>query len=454
MSADLSSLRIDKSLKNSASTTAGGGAGKKWGVVVGAILLAVIIAVVALGRSNSSAVEVQVMQVAAPVQSLDTSGDVVLNATGYIVAAHKISLAPKVVGRVAWVGVEMGDKVQKDQVLVRLEDDEYKARLLQVKGQLDAAKARLAELLAGPRVEEVARAQAEHESGLAEMENAQKNLDRTRRLAGTNAMSEQAIDDAEAKYRSAQARADALKAGLDLVKSGSRREQIDAQRAQVDQYQGAYDQVKVDFDNTVIKAPLTGTILARNVEVGEYVTTGFVGEGGAKGFVVSIADLNDLRVELDISQSDFVKVALGQPCTVTTDAYPDRKYQGVVHLISPEANRSKATILTKVKILNPDEYLRPDMNASVAFHKLDGEGAKSDAAAQVQQTSMVVPASAVRDGKVFIIDAGKAVERPVEVAGTSPRGTRITSGLTGGETLIVSPPDSLRQGDSVRPQEQ
>ena len=101
----------------------------------------------------------------------------------------------------------------------------------------------------------------------------------------------------------------------------------------------------------MIRAPVTGTILEREVEKGEFVTTSFVGERGAKGYVVSLADLNDLEVELDINQNDFAKLSPRQRGIVTTDAYPDRKYEGDIDEISPEANRQKATVQVKVKIL-------------------------------------------------------------------------------------------------------
>src|SRR5213079_767162 len=116
----------------------------------------------------------------------------------------------------------------------------------------------------------------------------------------------------------------------ELVKVGPRSEQIDAQRATVRQFDGMLATAKIDLDNTIIRSPLNATVLERNVEVGEFVTTGFVGDRGAKGYVVSIADLNDLRVELDISQNDFAKVSHKQPCWIITDAYPDKKYDGVV----------------------------------------------------------------------------------------------------------------------------
>ena len=138
------------------------------------------------------------------------------------------------------------------------------------------------------------------------------------------------------------------------MRLGPRQEQIDALRAQVNQAQGTLDYAQIQLANTVIRAPIDGTILERNVERGEFVTTGFVGDKGAKGYVVAIADLHDLEVELDINQNDFAKLDSKQPGIITTDAYPDRKYPGGIHEIAPEANRQKATVQVKVKIVKPD----------------------------------------------------------------------------------------------------
>jgi HlyD family secretion protein len=122
----------------------------------------------------------------------------------------------------------------------------------------------------------------------------------------------------------------------------------------VEQAKGALAYAETNLDNTVIRAPVTGTILERAVEKGEFVTTSFVGDRGAKGYVVSIADLNDLEVELDISQNDFAKLHSGQHGIITTDAFPDLKYAGFIKEISPEANRQKATVQIKVKVEKPD----------------------------------------------------------------------------------------------------
>lgn len=439
MSVDLTSLRIDPALKQSAAPATR----RRWPIWV-AIVVIILILLLFWLHKRSPAVEVEVAR-ATPAPATGggfDSGVVVLDATGYIVAAHKIELAAKVVGRVSWVGVEMGDKVKKGQPLVRLEDDEYRARVLQQQGQSEAAKARLAELVAGSRPQEIARAKADLDEANAEMQNANVSVQRDRELANSKAISQQTIDDAEAKYDSAVAKVNSLKATYELATAGTRQEQIDAQRGLVQQMQGMLDLAKVDHANTVIYAPTDGTILERNVEVGEFVTTGFVGDRGAKGYVVSLADLNDLRVELDIDQSNFRKVAVGQKCVVWTDAYPDRKYEGKVDLVAPQANRQKATVLTKVKILNPDDLLRPEMNASVGFYA-SREGPSTGPAIGV-----LVPASAVHGHSVFIVEDGKAVERTVEIGTNTPKGIYVR-GLREGETVIVSPPDSLQSGQAV-----
>jgi HlyD family secretion protein len=293
--------------------------------------------------------------------------DVVLNATGYIVAAHKIQVAAKVVGKVKWIGVDKGDHVREGEIMVRLEDDEYQAQLQQAKGNLANLQARLDEALNGSRPEEVAQAQANVDSAKADLENARVTLDRNKLLVRDQVAPRQNLDDAQARHDSAVQRVNALQKAYELIKIGPRQEQIAAFRGQVEQAKGVVAFAETNLANTVIRAPVTGTILERVVEKGEFVTTGFVGDRGAKGYVVSLADLNDLEVELDISQNDFAKLRSGQHGTVTTDAFPDRKYDGVIDEISPEANRQKATVQIKVKILKPDQYLRPEMNASVAF---------------------------------------------------------------------------------------
>jgi HlyD family secretion protein len=199
----------------------------------------------------------------------------------------------------------------------------------------------------------------------------------------------------------------------------------------------------------VIRAPISGVILERNVERGEFVTTGFASDRGAKGYVVSLADLSDLQVELDVNQNDFAKLGATQPAMVHTDAYPERKYKGLIAEISPEANRQKATVQVKVKVLNPDEYLRPEMNASVAFHS-------SDTSAQTGESKppLTIPAAALRDGAVFVIADGRALRRAVQVSGSSPQGLMIAEGLIGGEDLIVNPPAELKDGQKVRPKEE
>jgi HlyD family secretion protein len=215
------------------------------------------------------------------------------------------------------------------------------------------------------------------------------------------------------------------------------------------QAKGALAYAETQHENTVIRAPVTGTVLERAVEKGEFLTTMFVGDKGAKGYVVALADLNDLEVELDISQNDFAKLHARQKGIVTTDAFPDRKYDGFIYEISPEANRQKATVQIKVKVQNPDDYLRPEMNASVAFVSDE----KMAAAGAPARPVIVIPNSAIRDNAVFVMFDGKAVRRVVKTGSTNSKGMRIEDGLIGGEDLIVNPPAELKNGDRVKPKQ-
>jgi HlyD family secretion protein len=157
-----------------------------------------------------------------------------------------------------------------------------------------------------------------------------------------------------------------------------------------------------------------------------------------------MADLNHLQVELDISQNDFPKIDGEQKGTVTTDAYPDRKYEGVIEQISPEADRAKATVQVKVKVLKPDDYLRPDMNATVAFYN----DVPQQPAVKTKRV-VVIPPNAVHNGSVFVVVNNRARKRSVTTAGTSSKGVLVESGLIGGEDLIVSGPADLKDGQRV-----
>jgi len=442
MDQDLKSLRIDRS------TDASSG-GSKWAtrwILTGVVLFIVLGIAGTVYKKLNQALEVTTAR-AQVQQTAGGSGQaVVLNATGYVIAAHKIQVAAKVVGKVAWIGVEKGDKVKEGQVIVRLEDDEYRAQLQQARGQLMNLQARLAELENGSRPEEIAAGKANVEQAQADLVNAKVNLDRTAQLQREGVLPKSNLDDAQARYDSAQARVNSLQKTFELVRIGPRKEVIDAVKGQIEQVQGVVAFMQTQLNNTVIKAPVTGTILERVVERGEFVTTSFVGERGAKGFVVSLADLNDLRVELDISQNDFNKLGPKQKGVITVDAYPDKKWEGVIDEISPEANRQKATVQVKVKVLNPDEYLRPEMNASVAFLSDEKRGTTVSAGKPV----VFVPPSTVRSDKVYIVVGEKVVERSIKTSGNTPQGLRVEDGLIGGEDLVVNPPADLKDGAKVQ----
>lgn len=446
METELKSLKIDRNKRRGGDGGASSWA-TKW-IVTGVVLFVLLgIGNFVYGRLNSS-VEVETVRARsiAPATAA-AQGEVILNATGYIIAAHKIELASKVVGRVAWIGVEKGDKVTQGQVLVRLEDAEYKAQVQQAKGGLEQLEAKLAEAVNGSRPEEIARANADVQQAKADLEDAKITLDRTKKLVEAKVSPQRDLDDAQAKFDGAAAKLNSLQRTADLTRIGTRKEQVDAIRGQIVQAQGQLAFYQDQLSNTVIVAPISGTILERNVERGEFVTTGFVGDKGAKGYVVSMADLNDLKAELDINQNDFAKLSMGQKGTITTDAFPDVKYDGVIDEISPEANRQKATVQVKVKVLNPDSRLRPDMNASVAF--LANAKPQTGAALVDQKPVVYAPSSAIREGAVFIVVDGKAVRKGVKTGPSGPQGVMIQSGLIGGEDLINNPPADLKDGARV-----
>ena len=446
MEGDLKNLRIDRNRKTAPEPASWA----KWWIIGGVALFLLAGAANFIYSKLNVATPVDLYRVEVP-QAGATKGssgtdNVILNATGYIVAHHKIQVASKVLGKIAWIGVDKGYKVTEGQILARIEDDEYKAQLQQAAGNLQNLQARLLELENGSRPQEIAVAKSNWEVAKADLVNAQVNLERVRKLVAAAVAPRQQLDDAIARFDSQKARVDSLEKTYDLVKAGPRQEQIAAIRGQIEQAKGLVAYNQTQLSNTIIRSPVTGTILERAVEKGEFITTSFVGERGAKGYVVSLADLKDLQVELDINQNDFRKLNAKQKGIITTDAYPDKKYEGIIDEISPEANRQKATVQVKVKVITPDDFLRPEMNASVAFYEEAGAQQQSG---NVSQPVTFVPATAIKGDKILLFSNGKVVERKVKVGATTNQGVRVEEGLIGGEDVILNPPAELKNGDRV-----
>lgn len=448
---DLQSLRIDRSQRGD-----NGGEPSAWArrSIVAGIGIVVVLGLSALVYRAFSADTPEVEVVRASAQTTgDDPGGTVLSATGYIVAHHTINLNSKVTGRLKWIGVEKGDKVKEGQVLVRLEDEEFRANYEQAKGAYESAKAYLEQLQHGSRPQEIQQAEHNLDEARATAVNDKLTLDRTRELAATGVVSKQQLDDATAKYDADQQRVNSLQKSFELAKIGPRPEEIARAEGAVAQAKGQMDYAKSQLDATVMRAPVNGTILDRTAEKGELITAMFASSaaGGPQGSPLSMADLNDLQVELDIAQADFARLGPAQKAIVTTDAYPDKEYDGQIAQISPEANRQKATVQVKVQVLNPGKYpgvqLRPEMNATVRFLANETpKGAKGPA-------GVFVPSTAIRDrdGKKIVLVAynGKAVAREVHVTSQRADGA-LVDGLVGGENVITTGPTTLKDGDKIK----
>jgi HlyD family secretion protein len=436
---DLEGLRIDRSAM---AESAGPSPWAKM-YILGGVAIFVVLGIAALAYRFLGGSTPTTETVRATAEGGNISGSVVLTATGYVIPHHKINVNSKVTGRVKWIGVEKGDEVKEGQILVRLEDDEFRAQYQQARGAADSAHAYYDELQHGSRPEEVAQAQHNLDESRATLANDKLTLDRNRQLFSQGVVSKQVLDDATAKFDSDQQRVNSLEKGFQLSKIGPRAEEIARAKGSVAQAEGQAAYAKSLLDATVIRAPVSGTILDRTAEKGELIIAQLTA-----GSVVSLADLKDIQADLDIAQDDFAKLGPHQKAIVTVDAFPDEKWNGVIAEISPEANRQKATVEVKVQILNPDAHLRPEMNTTVRFLADENKGATTQ-----QAVGAVVPSAALRDadGKkfVFIAFEGKAMKREVKVLSQRSAGA-LVSGLNGGESVITTAPDSLKDGDKIK----
>lgn len=244
--------------------------------------------------------------------------DTVLTVSGYIINRERIEISPRFLGTVEWIGIKKGDLVTNGQVIVRLDDAEYRARVHQAEGTLAAAKAAVAK--------------------------ADLFYERIQKLSENSIESKQSLDDA--------------------------RLQLDSARASEQQAEGELELARTYLDWCTIRSPIDGVILEKLVEPNELVMPqSFGGTRGPSTALVALADPKDLQVEIDVNESDLSKISMNQPCRVSPEAYPDKHYAGHVAEIAPEADRSKGTLQIKVQIENPDRYLTPELSAKVDFLK-------------------------------------------------------------------------------------
>ena len=401
MPSDLDRLRIDR--PSGEFRPAGS---RRLGLILGLVGLALAgLAVLYFWGPLSPAQEVAVTVVAKiyPAQAYT-----VLNASGYVVAQRKAAVSSKSTGRLAFLGVEEGSRVKKGQVLARLENEDLMAARNQAMAQVKEAQAGLV-------------------SARAELTDADLQYQRLNTLLRQDLISRQDYDIAEARYKKAQAGVASAQARIRTAQAG----QAEAQAA---------------LEYSYIRSPFDGVVTTKYADVGEVVAP-FGAAANARAAVVTLADLDSLMVEADVAESNLDKVHRDQPCEISLDAIPDRRFPGKVHMIVPTADRAKATVLTKVKFLETDDRILPEMSAKVAFlsRSLD---------AGEECPRLAVSKNALRSRKArtvaFVLKGNQVKEVPVTVGPALGELVEIAAGLNEGDRVVLNPPDSLGNGDRVK----
>ena len=358
------------------------------------------------------------------------AGTAVLTASGYIVARREAIVSSKIQGRLSELRVEEGSVVRAGELLARLESTDLVASVERARAQVQQADAQIGSAQAQVRRAEADVAEARRQLGVAERLSTDKLL---------------AVDSLDAaRSRVAMAEAALGQAMADAQRSTAARSQAGAE----------LNVAQAQLQNTVISAPFAGTVVRKMAEVGESVAPipPGVNISTASGAIVALADLATLEMEADVSEANVARLQEGQPAEITVEAFPDKRYKAVLRQIIPTADRTKATVLTKVTLLEKDKDLKPEMSAKVTFLEAGTAGEPAADAAPAKPVILVPPAAVLtRDGaqKVFEVVAGTARMRPVTTSGTRRDLLVVTDGLVGSETLVVRPPESLVDGTAV-----
>jgi RND family efflux transporter MFP subunit len=402
-SVDLSSLRIDRDANH---TEESSGSALKWVVGIAGALVIIVAGYFVL---SSLLKPVRPVKIVTASLTSPSQANAILTASGYIVPQRQAAVASKGTGRLVYLAVEEGDRVVKGQIIARLESNDVEARLQQSKASLDASKALVA--------------QAE-----AELARARSDFDRNKALFETKVITQAEFDVIQATYKTAEA----------VVMSA---------KANVGALEAAVRAAEVEIENTVIRAPFDGTVLTKNADVGEIVAP-FASGANSRGNVVTIADMGSLQMEADVSESNIDRVKIHQPCEIALDAFPEKRYRGVVWKIVPTADRAKATILTKIKFVDIDSRVLPEMSAKVTFLS----EAVSDSAARMEP-KLTIPLSAIAKNNskkwVYRLNGERVEEVVVETGAMVGERIEVLRGLANGDKLVDRPSADLSDGDKV-----
>lgn len=307
-----------------------------------------------------------------PVESSGTPapGRIALESRGFIMPTKQILVSPKVSGMIVELNIEEGKRVAKGDVLAVIESTEYQSEFDRQTALLAAAKQRLLELERGSRPEEVSQAEADLAQAETQLEEDERQYKRQQLLAKQNAGTETALTQAETQFIGQQKRVERARLALALLRQGAREERVEIARAEVKQVEADLARATWRLGNCTIHAPISGTILRKNAEEGNIVNS--VAFNGSYS-ICEMADLANLEVDLKILESDIRKIRVGQKCTITTEAWPGRVYEGYVDRLMPIADRAQGAVPTRVKVKVPaDEegiYLKPEMSAVVTFYE-------------------------------------------------------------------------------------
>ena len=397
---DLSKLKIDKSVQTFRPVRR-----RKFIYLLVAILVVIIAGFLYLNGLIRPAVSVEVGTVSQVYPSQTFSQ---LSASGYVVAQRKAAVASKVTGRLVALMVEEGNRVKEGQIIARLENEDVVAARDQAEANLTLARANL-------------------EGVKAELEDVSRIYHRNKELFERGIIPRAEYDTSEARYQKTQA---SLAAAEAAVNAGL----------------ATLQAAKVAVEYTLIRAPFDAVVLTKNADIGDIVTP-LGAAANAKAAVVSIADLGSLEVEADVSETNLGLVKVGQPCEILLDALPDSRFRGVVHTIVPTADRTKATIMVKVRFLAKDPRILPEMRAKVSFLSRPVKPEEEKARTAVSRSALINHGS---NYTVFVIQGDRVVERPVKIGEGLGEMIEILDGVKAGERVVVKPSGRLKNGSRIK----
>ncbi len=407
------------------------------------LLLAIVVALAGLalyrgwGATQKRSGAQRAARIDAPVQVIPVVSKSLtysIKVTGDVLPLMQVDLFPKVSGYLERIDVHIGDRVKQGQVIAQIDQTDFLQKVKEIEAKVAQARAQLAEIKTGARIEELRQAEESVKQAQSRFENARLHRERIEALFRRQVISKKEMDGAEMESTVAEAQLASSQQQLNLLREGARQEVKDASQAKLKEMEAILEQERTRLQNAKIIAPFRGEISRKYVDAGALVS--------ASTPLVSLVHTETLRIVANVLEKDIPLLRTGMSAKIRSESYPEKVFEGRVEKVNSALDLPTRTLQVEIYIPNRTRLLKPGMFSNV------------EVALLTKPQALVIPREAILEAgngmSVFVVEGNKALRRPITIGYEQERMVEVLQGLNEGDQVVIKGQQMIREGSAVR----